>query len=158
MTVDIKPVNESDHATWAKLRHRLWPKASAETHLAELRTLVQRSQLSAWIATHDNVPVGFAEVSIRPYANGCEHMPVPFVEGIWVEDNYRKHGIGRRLMAAVEEWAKTQGFTELCSDAEQTNILSQNCHRSWGFDETERVVYFRKELRPACIEVCQTCL
>jgi aminoglycoside 6'-N-acetyltransferase I len=34
----------------------------------------------------------------------------------------------------------------LGSDTPLANIASQDAHRSWGFAETERVVYFRKGL------------
>ena len=37
--------------------------------------------------------VGFAEVSIRAYANGCTSTPVPVLEGIFVEERSRRMGI-----------------------------------------------------------------
>ena len=102
----------------------------------------------AWgfIAEVDGAAVGFAEVSIRKYANGCEQTPVPFLEGIWVSPMHRRKGIGRMLIAHVSAFCRAQGFTELCSDALVENVTPHAAHGGWGFAEIERVVYFRKPL------------
>ncbi len=49
-------------------------------------------------------------------------------------------------MAAVAAWAKERGLTELASDALLDNSVSHAAHKAIGFEETERVVYFRKRL------------
>ena len=94
------------------------------------------------------VPIGngFAEVSIRKFANGCETQPVAFLEGIWVEPPLRRQGIGRLLVEHIEAFAVARGFREIGSDALLDNEASHAAHRDWGFSETERVVYFRKAL------------
>jgi aminoglycoside 6'-N-acetyltransferase I len=38
-------------------------------------------------------------------------------------------------------------MVELASDADIANAVSHATHRALGFQETERVVYFRKVLR-----------
>jgi len=75
----------------------------------------------------------------------CE-SPCAFLEGWWVDDDVRRAGVGRALVAAVEQWARAHGFTELGSDALLDNALSHQAHRALGFEERERVVYFRKRL------------
>lgn len=90
--------------------------------------------------------VGFMELSQRPFANGCDTSPVAFLEGIWVQEAYRHQGVGRRLVQAAETWARQRGLKELGSDADIANTLSHRAHEGWGFEETERVVYFRKRL------------
>ena len=40
-----------------------------------------------------------------------------------------------------------KGCTELASDALIDNTLGHQMHRGLGFDETERVVYFKKSLK-----------
>jgi aminoglycoside 6'-N-acetyltransferase I len=70
----------------------------------------------------------------------------PFLEGIFVREEFRRRGIGARLMAYAEEFVAARGFTEIGSDTDIANRASHAAHRSWGFVETERVVYFRKVL------------
>jgi aminoglycoside 6'-N-acetyltransferase I len=78
--------------------------------------------------------------------NGCSSSPVAFLEGLYVREPARRHGVGRGLVAAVELWARERGCTQLAPDALLVNAVSQKAHRALGFAETERVVYSRKAL------------
>lgn len=89
---------------------------------------------------------GFVEVGIRPYAEGCETNRVGYVEGWYVDPDQQRQGIGRQLVAAAEEWARNQGCTEMASDAELDNTLSQQAHQRLGYEEVGRSVHFRKAL------------
>jgi aminoglycoside 6'-N-acetyltransferase I len=89
---------------------------------------------------------GFISLTVRPWANGCDSSPVPFVEGWYVAASSRRRGIGRALMAAAEGWARAEGFGELGSDVLLENTASLQAHRQVGFQPTERVQYFRKDL------------
>jgi aminoglycoside 6'-N-acetyltransferase I len=71
---------------------------------------------------------------------------VPFLEGIWVETELRRQGVGKALIEYAANFLVARGFSELGSDAEIDNHVSHASHRGWGFSETERVVYFRKTL------------
>jgi aminoglycoside 6'-N-acetyltransferase I len=58
----------------------------------------------------------------------------------------RRRGIARALVAAAAEWAQSRGCREFGSDALLENEVSHAVHRRLGFQESERVVFFRKEL------------
>jgi len=45
--------------------------------------------------------VGFVEVSLRPYAEGCDTRPVGYLEGGYVAPEWRGQGIGRALVEAA---------------------------------------------------------
>lgn len=91
--------------------------------------------------------VGFAEASVRhEYVNGCETSPVAFLEGLFVRAEWRRRGIARALCAGVEGWGRDRGCAELGSDAEADNSDGVSFHAANGFEETERVVFFRKLL------------
>ena len=75
-----------------------------------------------------------------------------FLEGIYVLPRYRRRGVARALITAVERWATSQGCQELASDTATDNLRSQSLPMALGFEETERVVYFRKELAPAAAD------
>ena len=89
---------------------------------------------------------GFVSFSIRARAEACDTSPVPYVEGWWVAPELRRKGVGRELIAAVERWAKMCGFKELGSDADSVNALGVMAHKSLGFEERARMVFFRKKL------------
>lgn len=90
---------------------------------------------------------GFISYSLRPWADGCESSPVPFIEGWWVAPDLRHRGVGRALVIAVEEWCRAHGHDELGSDTLVENELGLRAHASLGFQPTERIQYFRKRLR-----------
>ncbi|MFK0205252.1 aminoglycoside 6'-N-acetyltransferase [Agrobacterium sp. NPDC090283] len=139
--------NAADHRDdWCLLRHRLWPDTSPAEHMAELQDV---SETGAGLIVHDpaGVAIGFAEVSLRrDYVNGCDTSPVAFLEGIYVEEAFRRQGVASALVAEVTRWAIGQGVSELASDADIKNIDSHRMHAALGFEETERVVYFRRRL------------
>ena len=89
-------------------------------------------------------PRGFAEASIRSdYVNGATSSPVAFLEGIFVEPRARRTGVARRLVEEISAWARDRGLSELASDADLSNTISHAVHSGLGFEETERVVFFR---------------
>lgn len=90
---------------------------------------------------------GFVSFSLRPWAEGCDSTPVPYVEGWWVAPELRQAGVGRALVAAVEGWCREEGYDELGSDVELDNAISLRAHAALGFEPTLRVQFFRKRLR-----------
>jgi len=101
---------------------------------------------AVFLADDETTPLGFIELAVRSFSDGCESMPVPHVEGWYVEPFARGRGIGRALMQAAEDWARDRGFTELASDTEPWNERSIAAHARCGFRETERLVKFCKTL------------
>jgi len=141
----VRALGAADRDAWAALRHALWPNHSVEELRDELADMLT-GDFAGFGAFDGAAPVGFAEVSERPWGDGCETAPVAWLEGIYVAPAYRQAGIGARLVAAVEGWARGRGLSELGSDAELANLVSRLSHALWGFEETERVVRFRKAL------------
>ncbi len=138
-----------DLGAWAGLRHQLWPHLSLEEHEAEIvDALAQSQRLIAFLCvTPDGTVVGLAEAIIRSdYVNGCETSPVAFLEGIVVDPAMRRQGVAGLLVTAVSDWARSKGLSELASDADVDNTVSHAMHATLGFEETQRVVYFRRTL------------
>ncbi|WP_226782583.1 aminoglycoside 6'-N-acetyltransferase [Oceaniglobus trochenteri] len=135
---------------WLELRARLWPETPHDEHRAEIAQMLARpeGQCAGFIEISEETEArAFAEVALRhDYVNGCETSPVAFLEGIYVHPEHRRAGLGRALLAAIRAWAREQGCTELASDAYLDNVESHAFHAALGFEETQRVVYFRKAL------------
>ncbi|WP_052513827.1 aminoglycoside 6'-N-acetyltransferase [Bosea sp. LC85] len=134
---------------WVRLRLALWPDSTAQEHRDEAVGILESPSDTAFIARNDaGAAIGLAEAALRhDYVNGCETSPVGFLEGIHVEPGWRRHGVARALCAAVETWAKRHGCVELASDTDLSNAVSQQTHDALGFEETERVVFYRKLLQ-----------
>ncbi|AOG10640.1 MULTISPECIES: aminoglycoside 6'-N-acetyltransferase [Rhizobium/Agrobacterium group] len=145
----VRRATEEDLDAWASLRHQLWPHLSLEGHRTEIvDALAQPEKLVAFLCVSaTGNAIGLAEASVRSdYVNGCETSPVAFLEGIVVDPSFRRQGVAASLVAAVTDWAKDEGLSELASDAEIHNTVSHAMHAALGFEETQRVVYFRKSL------------
>ncbi|HEY9888146.1 MAG TPA: GNAT family N-acetyltransferase, partial [Candidatus Obscuribacterales bacterium] len=94
----------------------------------------------------DHQIVGFVELSLRAYAEGCDTSPVACVEGWYVVPTWRRRGVGRSLIEAAAAWGRSQGCTELASDTEVDNDLSRVAHGAIGFAEVGVIRCFRKPL------------
>ena len=135
-----------DAEGWTQLRCALWPECSMERHVLEIAQLLESEGVVA-LARVDGELAGFAEVSIRvDHVDGTSVSPVPYLEGWYVEEKFRRQGVGRALIAFVEDWARERGFVEMASDAEIWNEESIRLHRMLGFREVGRTVHFVKGL------------
>lgn len=144
----IRALAESDLGEWLRLRHLLWDESSEDDHKAEMVDIIEHSD-SQFVVVADvggGKLVGFLEASIRSHVEDCETENVGYLEGWFVEPAYRQMGIGTNLVGYAEEWARSHGCTEMASDAEVNNVVSQQAHTRLGYAETSRLVHLRKEL------------
>lgn len=122
---------------------KLWPDNSYNDLYDEFKN----SNHIFFGATFNNYLIGFIQISIRTdYVNGSTTSPVGFIEGIFVDENYRKKGIARKLVDRAVSYFKNEGIKEIASDVLIDNIDSQNFHKSIGFEEIERVVCYIKRI------------
>ncbi|MCP4870428.1 MAG: GNAT family N-acetyltransferase [Proteobacteria bacterium] len=144
----IRLAEPADASDWLNLRDALWP-GSFSDHAAEVAAYFVASPSSpiCLLADHsDDGVIGFAEIGLRAYAEGCATSPVGYIEGIFVHPEYRQDAVGRALVAAAEVWAIEQGCTEMASDRQLGNQSSGSFHEALGFEEAERLVCYRKSL------------
>jgi aminoglycoside 6'-N-acetyltransferase I len=146
--VQIRSATPRDAESWVRLRHALWPEGPEDEHRQEAAAFFAGagSPAAVLLAESDAGIVGFAEVSVRPYAEGCRTDRVGYLEGWFVIPEARGLGIGKQLVAGAEEWARAQACVEFASDAEADNEVSAVAHRALGFTEVGMLRCFRKDL------------
>jgi len=146
--VNVRSAGPGDTESWIRMRCELWPHCPEDEHRHEVSTLSGEGPVPmvAFVAEQNGQLVGFVEVSIRPHAEGCRTDRVGYLEGWFVEAHARGCGIGRRLVAAAEGWARSRGCTEFASDAEADDESSAAAHRGLGFTDVGLVRCFRKDL------------
>jgi len=144
----IRELREKDISEWLRLRKLLWDGVSEAEHKSEMLDIYEHSetQLVLVAETNGNRLIGFLEASLRPFVEDCHSDHVGYLEGWFVEPEFRKHGIGRKLVAEAENWARRNGATEMASDAEIGNEMSLRAHVKLGYQETSRLVHLRKDL------------
>ena len=144
----VRPLSEADIGEWLRLRKMLWDGSSDEEHKAEMMDIYEHTETQAVLVADvgGGRLAGFLEASIRPFVEDCHTDHVGYLEGWFVEEKYRKQGIGRKLVAAAENWARRKGCTEMASDSEIGNDTSLRAHQNLGYQETSRLVHLRKDL------------
>jgi aminoglycoside 6'-N-acetyltransferase I len=147
--VQVRSATPGDKADWLRMRHALWPDEGGG----------HADEIERYFAGQLNLPlevllafdglgraIGFAELSIRAYAEDCVTDRVAYLEGWYVHPSSRRTGVGRALVLAAESWARAQGCTEFGSDALIDNDTSLVAHLALGFEETVQIRCFRKPL------------
>jgi aminoglycoside 6'-N-acetyltransferase I len=146
--VTIRPVESRDREEWLRMRLSFWP-GDAANHSAEIDAGLSGTA-DDWVTLIAELPdgtlCGFLEVGTRPFADGCDSSPVGYIEGWWVDPSYRRCGVGARLVAAAEAWARELGLSEMASDADLANRPSRDAHSALGYAEVHELVCFRKVL------------
>ncbi|AWH54318.1 aminoglycoside 6'-N-acetyltransferase [Stenotrophomonas sp. ESTM1D_MKCIP4_1] len=142
----IRQATPADAGAWARLRLGLWPDADDPLHVLA-QSLADAEGAVFLACLQEGEAVGFAEVRLRhDYVNGTDSSPVGFLEGWYVQPQWQGHAVGRALLAAVQAWTRAAGCSELASDSRVEDVQAHAAHRACGFEETERVVYFRMAL------------
>jgi aminoglycoside 6'-N-acetyltransferase I len=97
--------------------------------------------------TEGSHPVGFAVFSIRTdYVEGAAQSPTGYLEGIFVEKEFRHQDIARSFVQLGEEWCRSQGCTQMGSDTWVTDKRSRAFHEAIGFNEEDILVHFIKDI------------
>ncbi len=122
-------------------------KISGGTRRRDERLLHAWGGFLSWVAEKsDKRLIGFLEASIRDVAEDCDTRNVAYIEGWYVEPDFRKTGVGGLLASHAAQWARAKGCKEMGSDCELDNEISLKAHLGLGFEETSRLIHFRKRL------------
>jgi aminoglycoside 6'-N-acetyltransferase I len=147
--IRVRSVTPADSAAWLRMREALWPD-ELDSLADDVRQFFEGTlaePMSVLLAADDaGTPLGFAELSIRNYAEDCATNNVAYLEGWYVEPHARRQGVGAALVRAAEDWGRAQGCTEFGSDALIDNEISASAHKALGFEETAQIRCFRKDL------------
>lgn len=147
MNLEIYKAEEKDALAVAKLAIQMWEDSSVEELAEGFVDVINSLEGVVFLGEVAGQKLGFAQCQLRhDYVEGTETSPVGYLEGIFVEEEYRKQGYAKQLLSACENWAREQGCTEFASDCELDNTESLKFHLSLGFAEANRVICFTKKL------------
>lgn len=134
-------------AQWKQLRNALYSGLDDEHHEREMDLIHGAADQACFVAVAaDEDLVGFIEASLRNIVDGCIGGPVGYIEGLYVRPDCRGRGIGRALVDCAVDWFRDSGCSEMATDSELEDGDAQSYWLGLGFEETWRVVQFRKTL------------
>lgn len=146
--MEIVTANKDNFNEWVRMALLLWPNHTEKDLRTELELdLTSSSQTTFLCKDEGGKFIGFQTVSLRKeYVPGAKSSPVAYLEGIYVEPDYRHQGIARKLHMAAENWAKENGCTQIASDTWDWNQDSIKFHEKLGFTKTKTLVHFIKPI------------
>jgi aminoglycoside 6'-N-acetyltransferase I len=128
---------------WIAMRRRLFPIDTVEVAREEIAAILAKGSEAAFAVRDGDAWLGFTEVRERSHGQGCETSPVGYIEALWTEPPARRRGVARQLVTAAIDWCRQRGLSDLCSDTQIDNVVSQATHRRLGFEEAQRLVTYR---------------
>jgi aminoglycoside 6'-N-acetyltransferase I len=143
----IVKATSKDSLALAKMAIKMWSEHSLDELAKEFEDTIDCKESAIFMLMVDNQAVGFAQCQLRhDYVEGTDTSPVGYLEGIFLEQEFRHRGHAKKLLAQCEEWAKNKGCTEFASDCESDNDESLKFHINMGFTEVNRIICFKKQL------------
>lgn len=143
----IVKATSKDSLELAKMAIKMWTEHSLTELAKEFEDIIEHKEAAIFMLLVDNQAVGFAQCQLRhDYVEGTDTSPVGYLEGIFLEQEFRHRGHAKKLLAQCEEWAKNKGCTEFASDCESDNDESLKFHINMGFTEVNRIICFKKQL------------
>lgn len=134
MSHRIRRLRREDMAAVARLAAELGYPASPEAVRRRFEAIAKAGDHRCWVAIDHDI-VG--------WVHACRVLRLesdPFVElgGLVVTASHRRRGIGRDLVRAAAEWARTHGHTRLRVRSRLTRRASHAFFKGLGFSPTKR--------------------
>jgi GNAT superfamily N-acetyltransferase len=107
MTISVRDATPDDSLALARLCAQLGYPTEPRTMPARLARLEADPNARCLVATSDVDVAGLATVHVRYTLN--HEAPIAQLTLLVVDESYRTRGVGRMLVAAAEEWARSRG-------------------------------------------------
>ena len=99
----VRKAEKQDLEILANLAVQMWDSHSVSELIVEFSEIMEKGNSQFFLKYKNDIPIGFAQCQLRyDYVEGTDSSPVGYLEGIYVEEGYRKHGTARELLTACE--------------------------------------------------------
>ncbi len=141
MIINLEPKYEQSYKQLVKL---LWTDIEDKELNELLRNhYLGKEKILIFVNIKEDEAVGFINTTIRnDYVEGCSSLGVGYIEGIYVAAPYRRNQIAYKLLNEAKNYFKSLGLTEIGSDTEIENEMSQIFHKAIGFKEISTIKHY----------------
>lgn len=127
---------------YTRLLKLLWNDID-DDNIDQLITSHNMNKEKCFLYLLDDNPIGFINLSIRnDYVEGSSSNGVGYIEGIYVCEPHRRNQIAYKLVTYAVSFFKSMGLTEIASDTEIENDMSQIFHKAIGFKEVSVIKHY----------------
>lgn len=145
MNITIRPAAIDDAARIAELSGQLGYPTTAEAVAARLAAIGGHEDHELSVGT---LPGGVVAGWIHIYVRRVVMIdPMVEIDGLVVDERYRRAGIGTRLMDHAEAWSRDRGIDVVNL---HSNVIREGSHafyRSLGYEYVKRQMVLQKKLR-----------
>jgi len=139
MKVIIRQIATDDAPAIVTLCHQLGYKLSVEQTLKNIKAVLENISNDAFVAVHENEIMGWIGVA---YAIQIETPAFCEIRGLVVNEQYRRQGIGKMLIAKAKQWGQAQGSNKLRLRCNTKRAEAHLFYQNLGFKETKEQKVF----------------
>ena len=142
----VRRAATADAARLAELSEILGYPVALSSLAPRLERLLARVEDAVLVAEAESGVVGWvhgAEQELLESGRRCEIL------GLVVDPAYRSHGVGRRLVTAVEQWAANRGLEQMTVRSNVARAESHPFYQRLGYIRTKTQHAYRKALSGA---------
>ncbi len=142
MTTTIRSVTLHDSVAVARLSGELGYPTDADRMSARLAALLDARDHAVFVACADVEVIGWVHVALVQHVQSDARAEIG---GLVVAPGYRDAGVGARLVARAESWAREQGMAGIVV---RSQIKREDAHRFYlrlGYARTKTSAVFAKE-------------
>lgn len=144
LTVEVRQMRADDTSSVAALTTQLGYPSTEDEIRRRYDLIKDRWDARLFVAQHaGNVIVGWIHVQAT-YLLECDARAE--IWGLVVSEKARGTGVGRRLVAAAEEWALMRGLDVMALRSNYLRIEAQGFYEHLGYKLTKTQNAFRKNL------------
>lgn len=119
-------------------------KRAADGHVHEAQFLARSLTDENWkilVADSDHQLAGFCSGAIMHYPPAHAAGPFGYIQDMAVSEKFRRQGIGRQLVRALENWFTTKGLNRIELNVLLKNPLAVDFWRALGYSPfTQRMI------------------
>ncbi len=139
----VRQIAITDAEAAARLSAELGYPVSPEEMQKRIREVANLAEHAVYVACVANVVAGWIDVGIVHHLQAEAYGEIG---GLVVSSEYRSLGIGRKLVARAEEWARSRGVKRMIV---RSRIAREAAHRFYlreGYERTKTSAVFSKAL------------
>ncbi len=132
--IHIRPVKETDADAVQALSGQLGYHLSFEETVENIREILSNKDQAAFVACMDDAIIGWIHIfrTVR-----LELKSFIEIGGLIIDENYRKHGVGKLLVNSAIEMAKEKHVRKIRARCNKKQIEAHKFYRALGFAESK---------------------
>ncbi len=144
--VSVRPAQISDAADLARLTHQLGYEMAASDAATRLTRVLARPEHMVLIAEAGGATVGWLHASLSLHLDTDTCV---LIEGIVVNREHRRQGIGEMLLARAEQWGRERGCSMVRLRSTSTRLKAHKFYEKLGYTVVKTQLSFAKGLDAA---------